>query len=57
MLRVQYNADYKMKTFPEMDHWMRVQKGPATLTVDESKRPLDPAFLSALSDWLAKRFK
>jgi pimeloyl-ACP methyl ester carboxylesterase len=57
MLRGQYNVDYTMKTFPEMDHWMRVQKGPATLTIDEPTRPLDPAFLSALSDWLAKRFK
>lgn len=57
MLRGQYNTDYTMKTFPEMDHWMRVQKGPTTLTIDEPTRPLDPAFLSALSDWLAKRFK
>jgi uncharacterized protein len=57
MLRGQYNTDFAMKTPAEMDHWMRVQKGPASLTVDEATRPLDPAFLSELSDWLAKRFK
>ena len=57
ILKGQYNSDLTMKTVPEMDHWMRVQKGPASLTIDGPGRPLDPVFLSELNEWLAKRFK
>ena len=52
----QYNADLTMKILPEMDHWMRIADKNSELAIDDPARPLDPAFISTLTDWLTKRF-
>ena len=54
----QYHGDVRLEILPEMDHWMRVQKGgPDILAVDDPARPLDPAFTALLDEWIAKRLK
>lgn len=52
----QYNSDLTVKILPQMDHWMRIGEKDAGLTLDEPSRPLDPAFISTLTEWLTKRF-
>lgn len=52
----QYNPDLTMKILPQMDHWMRIGDKESGLTLDDPSRPLDPAFISTLTDWLTKHF-
>ena len=52
----QYNPDLTMKILPQMDHWMRVGSSNRELNADEASRPLDPAFVATLTDWLTKHF-
>jgi pimeloyl-ACP methyl ester carboxylesterase len=54
----QYHGDLRLEILPEMDHWMRVQKGePDILAGDDPARPLDPALIALLDEWIAKRLK
>lgn len=54
----QYHGDLRLEILPEMDHWMRLQKGePDILAGDDPARPLDPAFIALLDEWIAKRLK
>jgi len=52
----QYNPDLTLKILPQMDHWMRIGDKNSELTLDDPSRPLDPAFISTLTEWLTKRF-
>jgi pimeloyl-ACP methyl ester carboxylesterase len=54
----QYHGELRLEILPEMDHWMRTQKGePDILAGDDPARPLDPAFTALLDSWIAKRLK
>jgi alpha-beta hydrolase superfamily lysophospholipase len=51
-----HNPDHTLRLLPEMDYALKVQKGTATLKAyGETSRPVDPALLSALTEWLHKR--
>lgn len=53
----QFNRDLTLELLPEMDHWMRAQKGPTAFRDEETSGPLDPAFTRLLSGWISKRVK
>ncbi len=51
----QYNRDVTLEMLPEMDHWMRAQKGATVFRDEESTGPLDPALTAILNTWISKR--
>lgn len=54
----QYHEDAELKLLPEMDHWMRRETGKlSALSIDDPARPIDPALIALLDEWLAKRIK
>ncbi|MBX3277266.1 MAG: alpha/beta hydrolase [Acidobacteria bacterium] len=54
----QYHTDSTLSVLPQMDHWMRAQSGAPDITAgDDSARPIDPALLALLDEWIDKRFK
>ena len=57
-LRLGEHKDFEAHQLPNLDYFMKENKGEATLAADyEFARPLDPAFLKLLDGWLAKKIK
>ncbi len=57
-LRVGEHKDFEAHQLPNLDYFMKENKGEATLASDyEFNRSLDPAFLKLLDGWLAKKLK
>jgi uncharacterized protein len=52
------HKDYETLLLPEMDYYLKVNKGAASFEADNDiSRPLDPALLKLLDEWLAKKLK
>ncbi|MEP7341911.1 MAG: alpha/beta fold hydrolase [Acidobacteriota bacterium] len=52
------HKDITLKLFDDADHLLKTNKGAATLaSYADTSRPLDPALLAAVTDWLQKKAK
>ncbi len=52
------HADYTMKILPDADHVFKVNKGEASLkSYREVSRPLDPAAIKLVTEWMQQRLK
>lgn len=52
------HKDYQTVVLPEMDYYLKANKGAASFEADNDvARPLDPALLKLIDEWLAKRLK
>ena len=57
-LKTGEHKDYETVILPEMDYFLKVNKGAASFAADNDfNRPLDPALLKLIDEWLAKRLK
>jgi len=56
-LKRTYHPDFTVKTLPEMDHLLMVNREKATYaSYRGSTRPTDPQLLSAINQWIASRY-
>lgn len=52
------HKDYETVVLPDMDYYLKANKGAASFESDNDvARPLDPALLKLIDEWLAKRLK
>lgn len=52
------HKDFETVVLPEMDYYLKVNKGAPSVEVDNDiARPLDPALLKLVDEWLAKKIK
>lgn len=57
-LRTSEHKDYELAVVPDMDYFLKVNKGAPGLEADNDlSRPLDPAMLKLIDEWLAKKLK
>ncbi|MFN7929855.1 MAG: alpha/beta fold hydrolase [Blastocatellia bacterium] len=57
-LKTGEHKDYETVVLPDMDYYLKVNKGAPSLEADNDvARPLDPALLKLIDEWLAKRVK
>ena len=51
-----YHPDVTLRLFDDVDHLLKTNQGAATLaSLEDVSRPLDPALLKVLAEWLEKR--
>lgn len=51
------HPDFSVRTFPEMDHWMKVNPGsPSFASEEDAARPFEKGLLSVLLEWCKPRW-
>ena len=57
-LKTAEHKDYETTILPDMDYYLKVNKSTPSFEVDNDlSRPIDPALLKLIDEWLAKRLK
>jgi uncharacterized protein len=52
------HKDFETHLLPDLDYFLKVNKNAATYEIDQDvARPLDPALLKLIDEWLAKKLK
>jgi len=51
------HPDFSVRTFPEMDHWLKVNAGSASFAAEEdATRPFEKGLIPVLIEWCKSRF-
>jgi hypothetical protein len=51
------HPDFSVRTFPDMDHWLKVNPGSASFAAEEdATRPFEKGLIPVLIEWCKSRF-
>jgi pimeloyl-ACP methyl ester carboxylesterase len=57
-LQRSHHPDFTVRVLPNVDYMLKTNSGAATMqSLNDASRPLDPAALAALEEWLQKKLK